>query len=134
MSNRITAIHVRKFGQHASDQLGRQYRLFAFNTPTVPASQHAWCLLCVVNKPTRDRFILNGLEEQIFPSDGMRIKLNFAVLNGDYEVTVSRCETNASASNPYGNAALLEVTGSLLQPYNALLKMDVHFHSMQINY
>ena len=134
MSNRITAAHIRKFGEHASDELSRQYRLFAFNTSSVPAKQKKWSLLCVVNKPVRDRFVLNGLEEQIFPADGTQLKITFAVLQGEYTVKVIRCETNASASNPYGNAALLEVEGSLFKPYNALLKNDTQFLSMQINY
>ena len=134
MRNRITQAHIRKFGEHATDELGRTYRLFAYNTDSVPANQREWSLLCAVSKPLRDRFILNGLEEQIFPSDSMQIKLKFGVLNANYDVMVTRCETNSSAKNPYGTAALLAVTGSLFQPYNALLKNDTHFQTMQINY
>ena len=123
---------LRKFGAHASDtQYGRQYRLYAYSEPPQP-KQTTWHLLCVVPKQLRDQIIENGAED-VFPHDGDAIELHFnatQAVGGFKKVHVISCQSNASAKDPFGTAALLEVEGMLEKPYMYYEKNETNFKAM----
>lgn len=127
---------LRKYGSHATDvEYDRQYRLYAYNV-TPSERQRDWHLLCVVSKDLRDRFVANGLEDHIFPTEGSAIELRFnatQAVGGVKKVKVVSSLTNASAKNPFGTAALLTVQGQLIKPYLYYESNEANFQTMTIN-